>query len=61
MIRECDLLEFMENNPDRWNAWECEGWYFERYDWFEDENKKYWERLREERWKNAEKVGKINE
>ena len=59
MIKECDLLEFMENNPDRWNAAECECWYFERYTWFKDKNKKYWDKLREERWKNADKVKKI--
>ena len=59
MIKECDLLEFMENNPDRWNAAECECWYFERYTWFKDKNKKYWDKLREERWKNAEKVKKM--
>ena len=55
MIREQDLLEFMKNNPDRWNATECESWYFERYHWFKEKKKNEWERLREERWKNVEK------
>lgn len=54
MIREQDLLDFMRNNPNRWNATKCESWYFDRYDWYQEKKKKDWEALRKERWKNAE-------
>lgn len=34
IIREKDLADFMKNNPDRWDATECEAYFFERFDWF---------------------------
>ena len=58
MIKEQDLLDFMKNNPERWNATQCEAWFFDRYDWFQKKKKNDWERLREKRWKHAEKNNK---
>lgn len=34
IIKEKDLTDFMKNNPDRWDATECEAYFFERFDWF---------------------------
>ena len=50
MIREQDLLNFMKNNPERWDATQCETWYFERYDWFQKKHKEDFERMCAKRW-----------
>lgn len=34
IIKEKDLTDFMKNNPDRWDATECEAYFFNRFDWF---------------------------
>ena len=53
LIREKDLLEFMKNNPDRWDATKCEYWFFERYEWFRKKRIYDSEKMCNERWKNA--------
>lgn len=50
MIKEQDLLDFMKNNPERWDATQCETWYFERYDWFQKKHKEDFERMCAKRW-----------
>ena len=50
VVRQEDLLSFMENNPERWNATKCEKWYFEKYDWFQEKHKDDFERMCAERW-----------
>lgn len=36
IIKENDLIRFMENNPERWDATQCETYFFERFDWFRE-------------------------
>lgn len=53
LIRERDLLEFMKNNPDRWDATKCEYWFFDRYEWFRKKRIQDRNKMCDERWKNA--------
>ena len=34
MVKEDDLLEFMQNHPNLWDARKCDYYFFQRFDWF---------------------------
>ena len=34
VFKEEDLVEFMKNNPNRYNARRCDKYMFQKYDWF---------------------------
>ena len=53
MIKEQDLLDFMKNNPERWDATKCECWYFENYDWFREKHREDFKNMCAKRWKGA--------
>lgn len=60
IIREKDLAKFMKENPERWNATECETWFFERFDWFREKRKKDLDAMCRSRWNVSENVCKAN-
>lgn len=45
-----EAIEWLKNNPERWNATRCEKWYFEQFDWFAEKHKKDFEKMVEKRW-----------
>lgn len=40
IIKEKDLAKFMKENPERWDATQCEYWFFNKYDWYRDKRLK---------------------
>lgn len=40
IIKEKDLVKFMKENPERWDATQCEYWFFNKYDWYRDKRLK---------------------
>lgn len=50
MIKHNDLLEFMKNNPKKWDATKCDYYYFDGIEWFEEKRKADALKLRQERW-----------
>jgi len=50
MIREKDLLRFMQEYPDRWTARKCDRYLFQRHNWFMDKLKKEIEEETKKRW-----------
>lgn len=60
IIKEKDLIRFMKENPERWNATECETWFFERFDWFREKRKKDLDAMCRSRWNVSENVCKAN-
>lgn len=50
VIKEKDLINFMKNNPDRWDATQCETYFFERFDWFREKRIADRNKMCERRW-----------
>lgn len=50
MIREDELLRFMEEHPERWKASKCEEWYFSDKKWFQKKRKEEFDSNVEKRW-----------
>lgn len=50
MVRPDDLFEFMQKHPEIWDATECETWYFDRFEWFNEKRKKDLAKKIEKRW-----------
>lgn len=50
IIHENDLTDFMKNNPDRWDATQCETYFFERFDWFREKRIADRNKMCERRW-----------
>lgn len=50
IIHEDDLTDFMKNNPDRWDATQCETYFFERFDWFREKRIADRNKMCERRW-----------
>lgn len=34
IVKESDLLEFMQSHPELWDARKCDYYFFQQYDWF---------------------------
>lgn len=50
IIHEDDLIDFMKNNLDRWDATQCEAYFFERFDWFREKRIADRNKMCERRW-----------
>lgn len=50
IIKEKDLINFMKNNPERWDATQCETYFFERFDWFREKRIADRNKMCERRW-----------
>lgn len=50
IIHEDDLIDFMKNNPERWDATQCETYFFERFDWFREKRIADRNKMCERRW-----------
>lgn len=50
VIKEKDLIDFMKNNPERWDATQCETYFFERFDWFREKRIADRNKMCERRW-----------
>lgn len=53
IITEQNLIKFMKNNPNYWNAHDCDYYFFSRFDWFQKKYKEEGIKIIENRWKNA--------
>lgn len=45
-----DLFEFMQEHPNFWKPSECEKWFFENEDWFQQAREEENRKIRQERW-----------
>lgn len=50
MIREKDLLKFMQQNPQKWEARKCDYYTFQRFDWFQEKRKIELDNETKKRW-----------
>lgn len=53
IIKESCLAEVMRNNPDIWDATNCEKWFFERYAWFRQKREVDFKKMVDKRWKGV--------
>lgn len=52
-IRQDDLINFMKNNPERWDGTKCEYWFFQKYKWFNDKRILDREKMCNKRWNRS--------
>lgn len=50
MVKLNDLLEWMQEHPERWDATRCERWYFSQYPWFEEKRKDDFAKMVKKKW-----------
>lgn len=50
MIKKKDLFDFMKKYPKKWNALDCEEWFFKNQKWFEEKRKQEDLEMRQHRW-----------
>lgn len=49
-ISQEDLIDFMKNNPERWDGTQYEYWFFQKYDWFNQKRILDREKMCNKRW-----------
>lgn len=52
-VKEKDLVSFLTEHPERWDATKCEKWYFQKYSWFEEKRKSDFDKMVKRRWGNV--------
>lgn len=57
MVKIKDLFRFMQEHPEKWDATECERWFFQQHncDWFEKKRKEDFQKMIDRRWANGQK------
>lgn len=50
LITEKAFIQFLRTYPEKWDATQCEEWYFRKYDWFKQKRKEDFQKLVKERW-----------
>ena len=50
MVTQEELFRFMQENPKRWKASECESWFFEGQPWFDERREQERRQAIKERW-----------
>lgn len=49
-VTEKQLIAFLQEHPELWDATKCEKEFFNRYDWFAEKHKKDFDKMIEKRW-----------
>lgn len=54
MTTEENLIKFMQEYPELWDATKCDKYYFGMYDWFQQKRKVDFDKMIQRRWGNGE-------